>query len=435
MSALDFRFLRRPRDLDEAPALPGLVVGLDIGASKIACLIGHEGPPGTARSLVGVGRQPSRLGLTGDVGDLEETIRGIGIAVDEAERMAGLGITGAAVSYGGPGVKTRRLSVSLRLREPIIEDRHLNQLQHQAGLAIPTVGRAVLDVTQIGYRVDGGPIVPDPRGASGRSLGLELAVISAPLAAISALEEACAQANLGVCAIVPAAAAAGLACLTAEERAAGAVIIDLGALTTGIAVTGPEGLIFAETLPIGAIETTRALARKLETSFAVAERAKLALGCTTEEPRETLAVPRLGPDGRLEPAAVLRRAVVEVIAASLDHTLGQVARRLEMAGFAGGHGALPAVVVGGGAQFSGCRDLASHALKRPVRIGRPLALTSAEQLGDAPSLAVAAGLLACARTMPGPNPPARAPMGEVLRVGEALKSAAIKTIDWVRTNF
>jgi cell division protein FtsA len=143
------------------------------------------------------------------------------------------------------------------------------------------------------------------------------------------------------------------------------------------------------------VRLTRDLASKLQTTFAAAERVKLHFGAVGGacDPREAVAAPKLGMDGRLEAATTLRGVINDTLTPRLYEMLLMVRDRMARAGFSGANGPQRAVIVGGGAQIPGVRDLAVEALGIPVRLGRPFELCGFDHGEVGPAYASTAGLL------------------------------------------
>jgi cell division protein FtsA len=261
--------------------------------------------------------------------------------------------------------------------------------------ATPTPQLSFLHVEPLRYFIDDGEAIDDPHGHPGKMLAMEACVVTAPTDALNALKSCVRQAGADVEEIVASPKAAGLAVLTEEEREAGALVIDIGAGSIGIAAFASEGLVHCETIAAGGVRLTRDLANKLQSTFAAAERVKLHFGVVGGacDPREAVAAPRLGMDGRLEAATTLRGVISDTLTPRLYEMLLMVRDRMARAGFSGANGPQRAVIVGGGAQIPGVRDLAVEALGIPVRLGRPFELCGFDHGEVGPAYAATAGLL------------------------------------------
>lgn len=443
MSLSQFAFGETPA---RAAPEPGRrrVAALDVGVSKTLCLIAERDPvlelhPERPLKVVGLGLQSAPAAASGKAADFEACARGIRVAIDQAERMADAQISHVVATYSGPGIASRVSRGVTKLRGGVVTGRDLRAALDAAIEAAPLPNRRVLQASALRYSVDG---VQDnePLGKAGKKLSVEACIVTAPIAAIEALVACAAQAGVEVTDIQPGPYVAGLGALTPEERREGALVIDLGAGATGIAMFGPDGLVHAETAPIGGVRLTRDLALKLETSFAAAERAKIVFGAVGAgfDPRETVETPKLGADGRLEAAVAFKGAIAEAIEPRFRETLLLVRERLVLAGIWGVQGPSRAVLIGGGAQLAGAREKASEILSMPVRIGAPRDLAGFDAGGDAsPALAAAAGALRWRLDGAGreleTQSAAEAP--SLWEAAAAMRGAAGRAWDWLRVNF
>jgi cell division protein FtsA len=373
-------------DFDDGPAMvrtsrvapPPLIATLDVGVSKTVCLAARRDPvldmhPGRPLRICGVGVQTAPSIASGKAADFDSCARAIRVAMDEAAYMAGAPIKRVAATYSGPGIQSSIVRGGARVRGRLISHRDIEAAIDAAMQSLPTPQRSFLHVEPLRYFIDDGAPVDDPIGHHGRSLSVEACAVTAPTNALNALKACIRQSGAEVEEIIAGPKAAGLAALTREERDAGALLLDIGAGAIGMAVFVGEGLVHAETVNIGGVRLTRDLAAKLRTSFAAAERVKLAFGAVGAscDPREAIQAPKLGADGRLEASTTLRGVIADTLTPRLLEMLLLARQQLARAGFTNGDGPRRAVLVGGGAMIPGVRELAVEALGMPVRIGRP----------------------------------------------------------------
>jgi cell division protein FtsA len=424
------------------PAPQPLIAALDVGVSKTVCLATRRDPvldmhPDRPMRVLGVGLQTAPAIASGKPADFDSCARAIQVAIAEASAMAGAPIKRLVASYSGPGVNARIVRGATRVRGKLIDGRDIDNAINAAMQNAPTPQLSFLHVEPLRYMIDDGEAVADPAGREGRMLATECCVVTAPTEALNALKACIRQAGAEVEDIVAAPKAAGLAALTEEEREMGALLIDLGAGSVSIAAFAGEGLVHAETISIGGVRLTRDLALKLETTFAAAERVKLAFGAVAGacDPREAVQAPRLGLDGRLEAATTLRGVISETLSPRLVEMLLMVRERLSRAGFHGDHGPQRAVIVGGGAQIPGIRDLAAHTLGMPVRIGRPLELCGFDHGEAGPGFAAAAGLLRYRLDTPSLEEVEDACAPSLHAFASAMRASAGRAWEWLRENF
>jgi cell division protein FtsA len=396
MSLMDPRKLGRfaPAGQEEAGLEPGrLAAVLDFGASKTVCLIGRVAPG--ALNVAGIGVQKPQTGSDGAPIDFDACVRAIRIAMDKAERMAGDTVSVVTTAFGGRGLKSERRTAQAPLPPGPIGPKAVRAVLAAALADAPGSGRVILHAAPWGYRVDDGPLLADPRGAEGRRLSVEVTLVTAPEQAVAALVDCIAEAGLRTARVVASPYAAALAVLSPEECVMGAVALDFGAAHVGVAAFSEGGLVLAESAPVGGAGLTADIAARIGASFAAAERVKILHGgfCEGPPPEEPIEAPRIGPDGRLEPATISRGSVIEAMGPRLEEMLAGVRARLAPIMEREGQRPWRAALTGGGAQLSGLRDLAQHVLERPVRLGRPVGFGALDEGAGAMGLTVAAGLL------------------------------------------
>jgi cell division protein FtsA len=423
-------------------ALAPLVAALDVGVSKTVCLAARRDPvldlhPERPIRVLGVGQQTAPAIASGTPADFSACARAIAVAIAEAARMAGAPIHRVTACYSGPGLAARISRGAVRVRGKVVTPREVNAAIDAALAAAPAPSLSVLHVEPLRYSIDDGEPVEDPIGFSGRALAVEVCIVTAPTEALNALQACIRAAGVEVDDIVAAPRAAAIAVMSREERAAGALLVDLGAGSIGLAAFAGEGLVHAETIAAGGVRLTRDLAQRLETTFAAAERVKLTFAAVRGacDPREAVPAPKLGLDGRLEAASVLRGAIADTMTPRLVEMLLAVRASLARAGFTGANAPARAVLVGGGAQIPGVRDLAIDALSMPVRIGRPLDLSGFDHGEAGPAYAAAAGLLRWRLDTPTIEDAEQSFQPSLARAAAAMSGSALGAWNWLKENF
>lgn len=419
-----------------------LAAALDVGVSKTVCLAARRDPvldlhPERPLRVLGVGQQTAPAIASGKPADFDACARAIQVAIEEAAAMAGAPIKRVVASYSGPGLNAQIVRGAARVKNASITQRDIDAVIHAAMQAAPTPQLTFLHVEPLNYVIDEDEPIADPLGHPGKMLAVEACIVTAPTEAINALKSCIQQAGADVEEIIAAPKAAALAVLTPEEREAGALLIDIGAGSIGFSVFAGEGLVHAETISAGGVRLTRDLALKLETTFAAAERVKLHFGAVGNacDPREAVQAPRLGLDGRLEAATTLRGVIADTLTPRLVEMLLTVRDRLSRAGFAGAAGPQRAVIVGGGAQLPGVRDLAAEALGMPVRMGRPFELCGFDHGDVGPAYAAAAGLLRYRLDTPALDDVEEAFQPTIAHLAGAMRNGVHAMWAWLRENF
>lgn len=427
--------------LDLVPQAP-LVASLDVGVSKTVCLASRRDPvldlhPERPLRVLGVGHQTAPAIASGKPADFDACARAIEVAINEAAAMAGAPVSRVVASYSGPGLSSRIVRGAARVRGAVISHRDIENAVDEAMKAAPAPQLSFVHVEPLRYIIDDGEGIPDPLGLPGKMLAVEACVVTAPTEALNALKACIRQAGAEVEDIIAGPHAAALSVLTPEERDDGALLLDLGAGSIGVAAFAGEGLVHCETISAGGVRLTRDLAMKLQTTFAAAERVKLHFGALGNacDPREAIQAPKLGLDGRLEAATTLRGVISETLTPRMMEMLLTVREHLDRAGFAGAEGPQRAVLVGGGALIPGVRELAAEALGIPVRLGRPFELCGFDHGEAGPAYAAASGLLRhrldnaeFAGTDAGDQP-------SLAHLGASVRNAVHGMWHWLRENF
>ncbi len=377
---------------------------LDVGTSKIVCLIAELQPVEASDRLrgrthlarvIGIGHTRS-LGLKGGaVVDLEAAERSIRQAVDAAERMAKVEVQSVIVNQTGGRLGSQSFAASVDLRVGSVADQDVKRVLAAAASHSVRPGRAVLHALPTGYALDGQPGVTDPRGLMGRSLSVDMHVVTGEGAAALNLMLAVERCNLSVESVVATPYASGLSSLVDDEADMGAVIVDMGGGTTSIGVFSHGHLMHADGVAVGGHHITMDLARGLSTKVSAAERLKTLYGgtiATASDERDIITVPSVDDDDRDTPNHMPKSHLIRIIRPRVEEILELVRDRLKAAGFAGEAGRR-VVLTGGGCQLTGLTDLARQVLGGQVRIGRPLGIKGLPEAAKGPPFAAAVGLL------------------------------------------
>jgi cell division protein FtsA len=398
MNDMSRRVLPPPNDTDE-PARPrhgrsGPFGVLDIGTTKIVCLIGRTESDGSLRAL-GFGWQKGRGIRSGGIVDLDAAEKAIRVAVGQAEDMADTRLHSVTVNLTCGQPESRLFNVQWPVGGRAVEEQDVRRVVHEARVRAATDGREVIHALPLTFSVDQTDGVADPRGLFCEELNARLHIVDAGSTALRSLGACIARCDLDVGELVSAPMASGLATLVPDERELGATVIDMGGGTTGMAVFAEGQLLHTAQLPIGGQHVTNDLARMLSTPVVHAERLKTLYGnaqpCKDDE-REMLPVPLVGEEEH-QIAKIPRSMVVNVIRPRIEETFEMVKERLDSSGLTRAAGTR-VVLTGGACQLAGARDLADRILNKQVRLGRPSALRGLPDSATGPAFATAAGLLA-----------------------------------------
>jgi cell division protein FtsA len=375
-----------------------VTAALDLGASKVACFIMK--PEGIRRvdrtvRVAGVGYVQSRGVKAGAIIDVDAAGDAIAQAVERAEQMAGVAVTGVTVTTAAGQLASHRVSAQVSLGARPIDDEDLSRAIASALGQVRWLDRRAIHVLPIGWSIDGQPGVRDPRSMYGRALGLEMLVVTMHEASFQTLARCLEPAHLQLRGAVAAPFASALAALEDDEMDLGCVCIDMGGGATSAAVFANGALVHVDSLAVGGAHVTADIARGLTTSIAGAERVKTLHGsaiASANEDRETIEAPPRGDDPGAGPIIAPRSILKSIIAARVEETLELLRERLKASGAPLEAGA-GVVLTGGASQLAGVRELAERVFDRPVRLGRP---SRAPHLADAaagPAFCSAAGVL------------------------------------------
>lgn len=393
------------------PSVPkgGLVAALDIGSTKISCLIAEAVPAKHRTSdseeknslkVLGVGHQLSRGVRSGAIVNVDEAERAIRLAVDAAERMAQRTINDIYINVSGGRPQSRVYTGSVPVAAGQVEPRDTDKALDAALAQVDPGRRNILHLAPLQYHLDDARGIKDPHGMFGETLSLDLSVVTVEPPHLKNLAMAVERAHLSVAGYVMSSYAAARSVLAEDEKALGVTVVDMGGATTNFAIFQDNHLVMADVVPIGGQHITNDIARGLSTTIAHAERMKTlwgsALSSAVDE-REMISVPLLGERGVDTVQQVPKSMLTGIIRPRLEETFEMLRAKLEAAGarhLAGRR----LVVTGGASQLNGVREVATEWLDMQVRMGSPAHVQGMPESAHSPGFAVCAGLLNYALT-------------------------------------
>ena len=352
-------------------AEPELLVGLDIGASKVAVVVAERDDVSGEAQIIGIGQSASQGIRKGLVVNLEQAVQSVRRAVDDARNIVGLPIEEVSVAFGGSDVTSIRsrgmISLGRTSRQVTVEDigRVIEAAQTEI---VPALNQTIVHTIPIEYAIDGHSGIDDPLGMTGVRLEMELQSLIAPTSVVQNVLTCVERAGLRVRCIIIKPLASALGVLTAEEAGAGAVVIDVGAGTTGVAVYAEGKPKRLAVIPVGGDHVTNDLACVLRIPMSKADILKREV--SLDEEGDHLE-DELEFQNRGKTLVCTVREVVDVISSRLEELFGAL---VESEVAESGVSVLPAgiVLTGGVANTLGVERLVSHLMDMPVRIGRPL---------------------------------------------------------------
>lgn len=368
-----------------------LVVGLDIGTSKIVAIIGEIEEDGTLQ-VVGVGSHPSRGLKRGVVVDIESTEQAIQRAVEEAELMADCQVNSVFAGIAGAHIRSLNSHGAVAIRDKEVTEGDVERVLESARAVAVPADQSILHVLPQEYVIDQTDGIRQPVGMSGVRLEAHVHLVTAGASAVQNLSKCVARCGLQVDDLILQQLASSYAVLSQDEKDLGIALIDIGAGTTDIAVFTEGAIRFTACIPIAGDLVTNDIAVALRTPTIHAEEIKIKYACALEQMAatdETIQVPSVGDRlaRRLE-----RRTLAQVVEARYRELFQHVAKQLSQSGF---DSMIPAglVLTGGGSKMEGVAELAEEIFHMPVRIGKPTVVTGLSDVVNNQIHATGVGLL------------------------------------------
>ncbi len=368
-----------------------IIAGLDIGTTKIACIIGEVSEEGI--DIIGIGSHPSRGLRKGVVINIDATINSIQRAVEEAELMAGCEINTVYAGIAGGHIKGFNSHGIVAVNnDKEVNNGDLSRVVDAArAVAIP-MDRQVLHVIPQEYIIDEQDGIKEPIGMTGVRLEAKVHVVTAAVTSVENIVKCAEACDLEVADIVLEQIASSESVLEEDEKELGVAVVDIGGGTTDIAIYNQGSLIHTAVLSLGGNHLTNDIAVGLRTPMAEAERIKQRFGCALTSrvsPEETIEVPSVG--GR--PPRVLSREILsEIIEPRVEEIFAYVAREIKDSGcedlIAGG-----VVITGGTTILDNMPELAGEVLNVPVRRGMPRDVGGLVDVVRNPKFATGVGLV------------------------------------------
>jgi cell division protein FtsA len=381
-----------------------LIVGLDLGTTKICAVVGEVTADGI--DIVGVGSHPS-VGLRrGVVVHIDQTVNSIKRAIRDAELMAGCEISSVYAGIAGSHVQSMNSHGVIAIKSREVTQPDVDRVLDAAKAIAMPFDRQILHILPQQYIVDDQEGIQDPLGMSGVRLEAKVHVVTGAASAVQNIMRCCERAGLHVHEVVLESLASGEAVLDPEEKRLGVALVDLGGGTTDMAIFLDNAIRYTSVLSLGGSNITSDISVGLRASIDEAEKIKRKYGCALTSlvnPQDTIEVASVGEQKRSQLA---RSILSEIIEARVDEILSLVDREIIRSGFAESIAA-GVVLTGGVALLPGIRELAERLFEMPVRVGVPHGLGGLADVVQNPIYSTAAGLLLYAQRqgMAGPVKP------------------------------
>jgi cell division protein FtsA len=370
-----------------------IVVGLDLGTTKICAVIAEVLPDGTA-NIIGVGVKPSKGLRKGVVVNIENTIESVKAAVVEAERMAGVQVGSVFAGIAGGHIKGLNshgvIAIAHKDREIGTEDME-RVVEAAKAIALP-LDREIIHVLPQEFIIDNQDGIKEPVGMSGVRLEAEVHIVTGAVTSVQNIIKSVERAGYAVEDIILQPLASAETVLTPDERELGVVLADIGGGTTDIAIFVDGALWHSGVIAIGGNQLTADIAIGLRTPNSEAEEIKRKYGCASVaavQEGEEIMVPGVG--GRA-PRKIPRRALAEIIQPRMEEIFELIDLEIKKNGFEE-KAAAGVVLTGGSSLLAGAAQLAEEILQVPVRIGLPRRVTGLIDVVGTPEYATAVGLV------------------------------------------
>ena len=386
----------------------GVVAILDIGSSKIACLVlrfdgsGRLSEDNSIGSLagqsgfrvIGAATTRSRGVQFGEITAMQETERAIRTAVQAAQKMAGVRVDHVIASFAGANPRSYGLDARLELQNQEVTENEIARVLAACEVPEYGVGREVLHAQPVNFALDNRSGLADPRGQLGQALSVDMHMLTVDTCTVQNLVRCIQRCDLELAGIASSAYASGYSALVEDEQELGAACIDMGGGSTSISVFMKKHMIYADAVRMGGDHITSDISMGLGVPMAIAERIKTFCGgvhATGADDRDMIDIGGDTGDWEHDRRTVSRAELIGIMRPRVEEILEEVRTRLDVAGFE----CLPSqqiVLTGGSSQILGLDGLASRILGQQVRLGRPLRVHGLPQSATGPGFSAAVGL-------------------------------------------
>jgi cell division protein FtsA len=371
------------------------IVGLDIGTTKICCVVGEVSDAGGAQpaiDIVGIGTAPSTGLRKGVVINIESTVESISKAIEEAELMAGVEISTVYTGIAGGHIKSFNSTGIVAIKDGEVSEQDVQRVIDAAkAVAIP-LDREVIHIIPQEYTINGQDGIRDPIGMSGVRLESKVHIVTGAVSSAQNIIKCANKAGLNVAEICLEPIASSEAVLTEDEKELGVVLVDIGGGTSDIAIFKDGAVVYTGVLAIGGNHVTNDIAVGLRTPQAEAESIKIKYGCAMAgmvKSDETIEVAGVG--GR-KARVLSRKLLAEIIEPRIEEIFSLIHQEVAKSGFmdalSGG-----VVITGGATLLEGMPELAEFIFEMPVKRGLPLNIGGLRDVVNSPKFATAVGLL------------------------------------------
>jgi cell division protein FtsA len=403
-----------------------LIVGLDIGTSKVVALVGELKADGELE-VIGIGSHPSRGLKRGVVVNIDSTVQSIQRAVEQAELMAGVEINAVYTGIAGSHVRSLNSHGIVAIKDKEVTQGDVARVMDAAQAVALPADQRILHVIPQEFIIDSQEGIRDPIGMSGVRLEARVHIVTGAESAAQNIIKCVQRCGLEVEDIVLEQWASSYAVLTDDEKDLGVCLVDIGGGTTDLAVFSGGALRHTAVIPIAGDQVTNDIAVSMRTPTQYAEEIKVRYACALSQlanPDETIEVPSVG---ERPPRRLARQTLAEIVEPRYEELYNLVRDELRRAGFeeviAAG-----IVITGGSAKMEGAVELAEEVFHVPVRLGLPFGVTGLSDVVRNPIQATGVGLLQYARAQ-------YSPAGEAKPIGASVHNVFDRMKSWFQGYF
>jgi len=399
---------RAMRNMRKAAMQRGVIAILDVGTSKIACLIlRFDGLEETREAdgvgsmagqsnfrVIGAATTKSRGVRFGEIAVMNETERAIRTAVQAAQKMANVRVDHVIACFSGAEPRSYGLAGEVELQDSVVTEQDVARVM--AACDVPDIGegREVIHAQPVNFALDHRSGLADPRNQIGNRLACDLHLLSVEASVVQNLLYCIKRCDLDLAGIASSAYVSGISSLVEDEQELGAACIDMGGGSTGLSIFIKKHMIFSDSVRLGGDHVTSDISKGLQVPLAVAERIKTKHGgvqATGMDDREMIEIGADSGDWDKDRRQISRTELIGIIRPRVEEILEDVRMRLDAAGF----DSLPSqqiVLTGGASQIPGLDGLARRILGQRVRMGRPLRVQGLPQAATGAAFASTVGL-------------------------------------------
>jgi len=399
---------RAMRNMRKAAMQRGVIAILDVGTSKIACLVlRFDGPEGFSESdgvgslagqssfrVIGAATTRSRGVRFGEVDSMQETERAIRTAVQAAQKMANVRVDHVIACFSGAQPRSYGLAGATELQNSVVTEEDVARVLSACDVPEYGDGREVLHAQPVNFAIDHRSGFNDPRGQIGNRLAADMHLMTVDARAIQNLLYCIKRCDLELAGLASSSYVSGISSLVEDEQELGSACIDLGGGATGLSIFIKKHMIYSDCVRLGGDHVTSDISKGLQVPLTTAERIKTFYGgvvATGMDDRDMIETGGETGDWEHDRRRVSRAELIGIMRPRVEEILEEVRSRLDAAGF----DSLPGqkiVLTGGGSQIPGLDGLASRILGQQVRLGRPLRVQGLPQAATGPAFSSSVGL-------------------------------------------